>query len=133
MVKEVKKQVNHLHEDSDRVDEDEYAEEDSSNESSSSHSVLNPKDDPKALEAVKILAYFEKKNAQGKMCQVAADVIVQPHANVPPVVNAALKVKKQAPKAISKPVANKFPFTALAKERGIFLRKDMLFHQLRKK
>ena len=72
---------------------------------------------------------------QGKVFHdgVPPNVIVQPPANVPPVVNAALQVKKQAQKVISKPVANKFPFTALAKERGIFLRKDMLFHQLRKK
>jgi hypothetical protein len=45
----------------------------------------------------------------------------------------ALNVPKQAQKVISKPVVVRYPYTAMARERGILLKKDMLFHQLRKK
>ena len=42
----------------------------------------------------------------------------------------ALNVPIQAPRVIAEEVAQKYPFTALAKEKNIFVSKEVLFNQL---
>ena len=59
--------------------------------------------------------------AQANVQPVAVpNVVAQPPANDPPIVNAALRVKKQAQKVISKNKVERFPATAYAKKYNIF-------------